>query len=79
VNSKTEIRKLILRLAGTGLSILIISSELEEMVGCCDRIIVLRDRLKIGEVSGAQMNENQIMQIIAEGATAYDKGNQVGA
>jgi simple sugar transport system ATP-binding protein len=79
VNSKMEIRKLILRLAGKGISILIISAELEEMVSCCDRIIVLRDRLKIGEVSGADMSENKIMQMIAEGATLYDKTDRMGA
>lgn len=79
VNSKMEIRKLILRLAGKGISILIISAELEEMVSCCDRIIVLRDRLKIGEVTGSEMNENQIMQMIAEGEKVYGKDGRMGA
>ncbi|KAI7258846.1 hypothetical protein KC345_g10459, partial [Hortaea werneckii] len=49
VGSKGEIRSLILRLAQSGISILMISSELQEMIECCDRIIVLRDRVQIGE------------------------------
>jgi monosaccharide-transporting ATPase len=72
VGSKGEIRSLILRLAQSGISILIISSELQEMIDCSDRIIVLRDRVQIGEVSGARMNENHIMNLIAEGAGGHD-------
>lgn len=79
VGSKTEIRKLILQLAASGISILIISAELEEMVSCCDRIMVLRDRYPIGEVSGADMAENRIMQMIAEGAELYGKSSSLGA
>ncbi|WP_141336010.1 sugar ABC transporter ATP-binding protein [Paenibacillus sp. tmac-D7] len=68
VGSKGDIRKLILELASGGLSILIISSELQEMIECCDRIVVLRDRVQIGEVAGDAMNESNIMRMIAEGA-----------
>lgn len=68
VGSKGEIRKLILDLANEGMSILFISAELEEMVDCCDRIIVLRDRYQIGELEGEQMSVSNIMEMIAEGA-----------
>jgi len=67
VGSKGEIRKLILDLAANGLSILFISAELEEVVACCDRVVVLRDRYKIGELQGEEMTESRIMDMIAEG------------
>lgn len=79
VGTKTEIRKLILRLAVSGISILIISAELEELVNCCNRVIVLRDRIQIGEVTGAEMKENRIMQMIAEGAEVFAKSGSVGS
>ncbi|WP_407272142.1 sugar ABC transporter ATP-binding protein [Radiobacillus sp. PE A8.2] len=67
VGSKMEIRKLILELAAEGITILFISAELEETVACCDRIIVLRDRNKIGELQGDEMVESKIMDMMAEG------------
>ncbi|MBU5671646.1 sugar ABC transporter ATP-binding protein [Paenibacillus brevis] len=73
VGSKAEIRKLIFELAAIGISILIISAELEELVNSCDRVIVLRDRVQIGEVSGMEMNESRIMQMIAEGGERYEE------
>ncbi|RIX50795.1 sugar ABC transporter ATP-binding protein [Paenibacillus nanensis] len=79
VGSKAEIRKLILDLAATGISILIISAELEEIVQCASRIIVLRDRIKIGEVSGESMRENVIMEMIAKGAEVYGDSDGIGA
>jgi galactofuranose transport system ATP-binding protein len=79
VGSKLEIRKLIFDLAAEGISILFISAELEEMVNCCDRIVVLRDRFQIGEVTAAEKKENRIMQMIAEGAEVYAKPGGIGA
>ncbi|MCS7460688.1 sugar ABC transporter ATP-binding protein [Paenibacillus doosanensis] len=67
VGSKAEIRKLILSLAAEGMTILMITSEWEEIVSCCDRIIVLRDRHIIGELTGHEISEQKIMQMIAEG------------
>ena len=44
-----------------------ISSEVEEMLRTCDRMIVLRDGAKVGELSGAEMNQASIMTTIAGG------------
>jgi galactofuranose transport system ATP-binding protein len=72
VGSKGEIRKLILDLAANGISILFISAELEEVVACCDRVVVLRDRNKIGELHGEEMTESKIMDMIAEGEGVFE-------
>ncbi|MEJ2601221.1 MAG: sugar ABC transporter ATP-binding protein [Anaerolineales bacterium] len=52
VGAKAEIQKLVLDLAEEGISILFISSELEEVLRVSQRVVVLRDRKKVAEYSG---------------------------
>ena len=66
VGAKVEIEKLINRLSDDGVAVLFISSELEEVVRVCDRINILRDRKKVGELAGMEIDEQRIMQVIAE-------------
>jgi monosaccharide-transporting ATPase len=47
------------------MAILFISSELEEVVRDCQKVIVLRDRAKAGELRGSQITEEAIMHTIA--------------
>jgi simple sugar transport system ATP-binding protein len=65
VGTKTEIQKLILKLAGEGRSVAFISSELDEMLRTCSRMVVMRDRNKAGELAGAELNQETIMRTIA--------------
>jgi simple sugar transport system ATP-binding protein len=65
VGAKAEILKLVQSLGKDGVSILFISSELEEMVRYAERVAVLRDRAKVGELSGKQITEDAIMHTIA--------------
>jgi simple sugar transport system ATP-binding protein len=65
VGAKAEIQKLILQLVRDGKAILFISSELEEVVRCCDRVAVLRDRHKVGELTGRDITEQTIIRTIA--------------
>ena len=67
VGAKAEIQKIILSLSREGMSILFISSEIEEVIRCSDRVVILRDRKKLAELSGEQINERTIMHAIAEG------------
>ncbi|MCL6602968.1 MAG: sugar ABC transporter ATP-binding protein [Paenibacillus sp.] len=67
VGAKAEIQKLVLSLSRQGMSFLFISSELEEVLRVSDRIAVLRDRTKVKEISGEEMNQHEIMQAIAGG------------
>ncbi len=66
VGTKTEIQKLIIQLAEEGKSILFISSEIEEMLRTCNRLAVLRDGEKVGELSG-NMTQESVMHAIAGG------------
>ncbi len=65
VGAKAEIEKLVRSLREKGMAVLFISSELEEVVGACDRVAVLRDRRKVGELTGAEITEQRIMQLVA--------------
>ncbi|WP_408008328.1 sugar ABC transporter ATP-binding protein [Pseudalkalibacillus sp. A8] len=72
VGAKAEIHSLIDELSKEGLSILMISSEFEELIHNSDRIIVLRDGKKVGELTGEDRSENKIMKVIAESSTRHD-------
>lgn len=65
VGGKVEIENLIGEFSKRGISVLFISSELEELVRNCDRILVLRDGRIVGELVGDQISENNIMLMIA--------------
>ena len=67
IGSRTEIQKMILKLAKEGMTILLISSELEEISACCDRVVVIRDREMVGILEHNEVNESSIMRKIAQG------------
>lgn len=67
VGTKIDIQKLVLKLASEGMSITFISSETDEMLRVCSRIIVMRDRKVIGELTGENLTQNLIMKTIAGG------------
>ncbi len=72
VGTKTEIQKLVVDLAGKGMAVVFISSELDEELRCCSRMAVYRDRMKIAELAGEDLNESFVMRTIAGGGQAYE-------
>ncbi|MEV4568870.1 sugar ABC transporter ATP-binding protein [Nonomuraea sp. NPDC049419] len=68
VGAKAEVQALIDELAQEGLGVLLISSDLEELVEGADRILVLREGTVVGELSGDEVTEERIMATIAEQA-----------
>jgi len=66
VGAKAEVQKLVLELAEEGKACVFISSELEEVLRCSHRIVVLRDREKVTELSG-EVDEGTIMHAIGGG------------
>ena len=67
VGTKVDIQKLVLKLASEGMSITFISSETDEMLRTCSRLIVMRDRKVVGELKGEDLTQNKIMSTIAGG------------
>ncbi len=66
IGTKTEFQKLILQFAQEGMSVVFISSEIEEMLRTCTRMCVMRDGEKVGEIDG-DMTQESVMSAIAGG------------
>ncbi|MDQ8197748.1 sugar ABC transporter ATP-binding protein [Pelagicoccus enzymogenes] len=66
IGARAEIEKLIETLSEDGLSMIMISSEMDEEVRCCHRVLVLRDRKVIGELQGSAISESEIVRKIAD-------------
>jgi len=66
IGTKTEFQKLVLKFAAEGMSVVFISSEIEEMLRTCSRMCVMRDGNKVGEIEG-EMTQESVMGAIAGG------------
>jgi ribose transport system ATP-binding protein len=67
VGAKAEIHHILRILAREGVGIVVISSELPELIGVCDRVLVVREGQISGEVSGDDMTEENIMHLASVG------------
>jgi ribose transport system ATP-binding protein len=63
IGAKSEIYRIIDDLAQTGAAVLVISSELPEVVGIADRVVVMREGETRGEVVGHAITEQSIMAL----------------
>jgi ribose transport system ATP-binding protein len=75
VGAKAEILTLIRELASKGLGVLMISSELEEIVEAASRIFVLRDGVTVAELEGKQLSEGAVMAAMAHGDAVERNGD----
>ena len=66
IGTKTEIQKLVLQLADEGKAVTFISSEIEEMLRTCSKLVVLRDGQEVGEIT-EELTQGHVMQSIAGG------------
>jgi ribose transport system ATP-binding protein len=62
VGAKAEIYRVIRTLADGGLALLLVSSELNELVGLCDRVLVVREGRVVAELAGEQLSEEKILE-----------------
>lgn len=76
VGAKSEIYRLIFELASRGVAIMVISSEMEEIIGIADRVIVMYEGRIMGELSGNHISEETIMTL-AIGETLSQTSSQV--
>jgi len=63
VGAKTEIYKIINQLAQEGVGVIVISSEMSEIIGMCDRAIVMRQGSIAGEVDKSALTENNLIKL----------------
>ena len=74
VGAKAEIQRLVAALADDGMSVVFISAELEEVVRLSHRIVVMREQHKVAELDNRGTTVDDLMRIIAEGATDTPTG-----
>ena len=67
IGTKIEIQKLVLKPASEGMSVTFISSETDEMLRTCSRLVVMRDRKVVGELSKDELTQSKVMETIAGG------------
>ncbi len=65
VGAKSEVHALLRELADSGVAVLVISSELPEVIGAADRVLVMHEGRLVGEVGPAEMTEESIMMLAA--------------
>ncbi len=75
VGAKGEIYRLIENLSERGLGVVVISSELPELLGVCDRIVVMHEGRIAGELPGSAATEEKIMHLATGGAHLLATGN----
>ncbi|WP_024896647.1 sugar ABC transporter ATP-binding protein [Brucella rhizosphaerae] len=63
VGAKSEIHLLLRELASSGIGIIVISSELPELLGLCDRVLVIREGTVAGELNADEMTEEAIIRL----------------
>ncbi|MBC8373202.1 MAG: sugar ABC transporter ATP-binding protein, partial [Planctomycetes bacterium] len=68
LGAKSEIEDIIADLAGKGVAVLMISSEMEELIRSCDKIVVLSEGRKAGQLTAREISEERIVQMLAHGS-----------
>lgn len=69
VGAKADIQKLTINLCEKGMSVVFISSEIEEVIRCSNRVVVMRDRKKVAELDANHITQKEIISTIAGGET----------
>ena len=73
IGAKGEIQALVNELAAGGLGVLMISSELEELVEGSSRVVVMRDGRNVAELRGEQISQEAIIHAMAEGSATEEQ------
>jgi ribose transport system ATP-binding protein len=79
VGAKAEVQRLISELAQDGLGVVMIDSEPEEIVEGSDRVVVLRDGGVAGMLSGEELNEQNLVRMIAGSEGSGPQNNEEDA
>ena len=70
VGARREIYELIHRLAAEGVAVLVVSSEVEEVLGLADRVLVIRDGRAVHEGPADELTESKVLDLVMEGSAA---------
>ena len=70
VGARAELYRLIAELAATGVAIVLVSSEIPEVIGLADRVVVLREGHVLADRPSAELTEESVLDMIMEGSAA---------
>ena len=73
IGAKQEIYQLMEQLAADGVAILFVSSEMEELLGMADRVLVMHEGRMAGELTGSGLNEESVMRLATGGRASTSK------
>ncbi|WP_372344794.1 sugar ABC transporter ATP-binding protein [Streptomyces sp. KL116D] len=68
VGARAELYAVIRRLADEGLAVLLVSSEVPEVLGLADRVLVLREGVVVHEAPAGELDEHRVLDLVMEGA-----------
>jgi len=60
VGARAEIYRHIAKLAADGIAVVVVSSDMEEVIGLCDRVLVMRERRMTGLLTGGEITQARI-------------------
>ncbi|MDZ5619736.1 sugar ABC transporter ATP-binding protein [Nocardioides bizhenqiangii] len=70
VGARSEIYQLVRALADSGVAVVVVSSEVEEVIGLSDRVLVVREGRLVHEAPATEINEAQVLDLVMEGKVA---------
>ncbi len=76
VGARAELYALVRRLADDGVAVLLVSSELPEVLGLADRVLVLREGRVVHEDSAAALDEHRVLDLVMAGSADTPRGDR---
>jgi len=70
VGARTEIYQLVRALADSGVAVVVVSSEVEEVLGLADRVLVVREGVVVHESAATELDESRVLDLVMEGKVA---------
>jgi ribose transport system ATP-binding protein len=70
VGARSEIYNLIRRLADSGVAVVVVSSEVEEVLGLADRVLVVREGAVVHDAPATELDESKVLDLVMEGRVA---------
>jgi ribose transport system ATP-binding protein len=70
VGARTEIYALIRTLADAGVAVVVVSSEVEEVLGLADRVLVVREGRVVHDAPADELDESKVLDLVMEGRVA---------
>ena len=70
MGARTEIYRLVRRLADSGVGVLMVSSEIPEVLGLADRVLVVREGRVVHTGPAGEIDESRVLDLVMEGTAA---------